>query len=466
MDKNTYKDAFLKLRFSDDFEDKAIRAMQTASRKKAKGGRIRKFGYAAVGVAACLTLIFLMAPGLLGRFGATPSPTGEPADTVFCRVILSMNPSVEFGLDEDGLVLDVAGLNEDGAALIAGIDFAGLSLENATIVVVNRLIAENYISASLVHNDILLSVSGASVQPDTLDIMSAIIRSAASQYALSVDAVPTGENELQIVLAGDADPAGAKLPPADAADLSTVLRLVYIFDSQTSVGNIDIYPEGGEKLPNFVDFAGMTVGRATFWAVNVLIEKGYITDKADNARVVFDLPGYGDAPLLKLKELIALMMREAGLSLDAVQTGPGQLSLVPSDTAAPQRAAKYTLLEIYDATVHKSEADITKLQMEVLSMVFTPQEIAFLLTPRYWAVIPNLIGLTEAEAIGLCEQAGLAPVIVKEYGTGLSAEYVGKVIAQDSNAGGTWEVGTRFLVFVMTDEPEPTPKPIIKDILS
>ena len=112
----------------------------------------------------------------------------------------------------------VVGLNEDGAALIEGIDFAGLSLENATIVVVDRLIEQGYINASMV-DDVFISVTG-STQPDTLAMMSTIIKTAASQYELVVDTAQTGENELQVVM-GDVDEPGST-PEPTAIDESFV----------------------------------------------------------------------------------------------------------------------------------------------------------------------------------------------------------------------------------------------------
>jgi hypothetical protein len=52
-----------------------------------------------------------------------------------------------------------------------------ISLENATILVANRLIQENYITAFMV-GGVYLSVNGKT-QPDTLAIMSTIIKTAA-----------------------------------------------------------------------------------------------------------------------------------------------------------------------------------------------------------------------------------------------------------------------------------------------
>lgn len=397
----------------------------------------------------------------------TPTPTEviDPAKNIVCRITLDINPSIEFQLGEDNLVIDVIGLNDDGYSLIKDIDFEGLTLENATIIVVNRLIAENYIHASMIDDDILLSVDGESVQADTLDIMTTIIKSAASQYELSIDTKQIEQNQLQIVLAedkGNNNGGEFQLPPVDYDSLSTILRLEYIFERYAEVANIHVYPEDKDRLPDFIDFAGMPVMQSTFRGISDLIEKGYITDTINDGKVILDIPGYDDSQLADVIQLLDLMMQEACLSLDAIQSGSEQICLVSSNTPTSDKTVKFTLNEILDCTIHKKREEITELQLQILSMVYTAQEIDSMLIPRYWAVIPNIVGLTEEEAVYLCEQAGFVPDIRKESAQSeVSNADIGMVIGQDSNAGGTWEVGSKFMIFVL--EEYIGPEIVIKD---
>ena len=398
-----------------------------------------------------------------------PDPTQSADDGIACSIVLSINPSVEFRLGEDGFVVEVVGLNEDGKTLIEGVDFAGLSLENATIVVVNRLIEQGYISASMV-DDVYISVSGTT-QPDTLEMMSAIIQTAASQYELAVDTVQTGENELQVVL-GDTDetepeitltpevtqtpeatPTVSPLPtaPADAESLPAALTLQYLKDSGGGVDDIRI-DFGGERVNSdidaYIDIAGMPVMAATFQALNKLIAEGYLTDENPDAKVEFDVSAFGKEKAAQVRELAALMAQEWGLALAAVDESGGRFCLAASGLPAPQRTARYTLREIDDPTLIKARADITALQMQILEMAFTAEEVEYMLTPRYWAVMPDLIGLTEARARELLTLAGIKPVPSYEDGDHTGGVEYGQVFFQDAPAGGLIEVGSRLYFHV------------------
>jgi hypothetical protein len=395
---------------------------------------------------------------------AAVSSAQPEADRIACSIVLRINPSVEFRLGGDGMVIEVVGLNEDGTVLIDGIGFAGLSLENATIVVVNRLIERGYISASMV-DDVYISVSG-SAQPDTLSMMSAIIKTAASQYELAVDTVQTGEHELQVVL-GDTDETGPEITPApdptppseatpevtilpaapaDPASLPAALTLQYLKDFAGGVD--DIYIDfNGERVNSdidaYIDIAGMPTGAATFWALGKLIAEGYITDQKPDTKVEFDVSAFGEETAARVRELVALMVREAGLALTATDEGGARFCLAASGLPVPERTARYTLREIDDPTLIKVRGDITELQMQILSMAFTPEEVEYMLTPRYWSVMPNLIGLSEARARELLTLAGLQSVPSYEDGDHTGDVGYGEVFFQDYTAGGLVEVGGR-----------------------
>ncbi len=454
---------------------------ETLPQRQKSGSRknFRKIALFA-GIAAALGAVVLAAFFCIGPAPAEPGDTqavtqaAEP-DPIVCRVVLRINPSVEFQLGEDGLVLDVLGLNEDGAALIEGIDFSGLSLENATIIVVNQLIAQNYISASAA-DDVYLSVDGTA-QPDTLEMMRTIIQTAASQYELSVDTVQTNDTTLQVVLGTPddiEDPAGldasedtgetalpsesgmeptdSLLKPVDYESLTPVLQLDYLKESEDTVANILITMENGETLSHYLDFAGASVKTATFLGINKLIADGYLSDARPDTSVVFDLAAFDEETRFEVETLTALMMQEACLSLEVVPMHEGQFILAPAATPAPERTAAYTLSEIYDPTLIKSREDVTTLQMQILSMVYTQAEVEDLLTPRYWAVVPDLLGLSEEKAVGLLALTGFTPdIFYTDEETYAEAAY-DTVVFQDFSTGDILEIGQRFYLRVKKEK--------------
>ena len=437
-------------------------------------------GAAALVAAAVLAVVLLgQKPGALQAAAsetpatisgvASATEVSSPQSDFVCSIVLSINPSVEFRLGDDDMVVEVAGLNEDGVALIEGIDFAGLSLENATIVVVNKLIEQGYISASMV-DDVYISVTG-STQPDTLEMMSTIIKTAASQYELAVDTVQTGESELQVVL-GDTDTTTPEItptpdtslppdstptisplptPPADVSILPAALTLQYLKDSHGGVDNV-LIDFGGQRVDSdidaYIDIAGKPVMMATFQALNKLIGDGYLTDEHPDTKAEFDVSAFGEETAAQVRELAALMAQEAGLALAAVDEGGGRFCLAASGLPAPERTARYTLREIDDPTLIKAREDITALQMQILEMSFTAEEIDHMLTPRYWAVMPDLIGLDESRAAELLTLAGIQPIPSYEDGEHTQDVDYGQVFYQDYPAGSLIEVGSRLYFHV------------------
>jgi hypothetical protein len=400
----------------------------------------------------------------------TTANTTTSMNTIVCRVQLSLNPSVEFQLAENLSVINVVGLNDDGTALIEGIDFYGLSFENATIIVVNRLISENYINASTIEDNIYLSVSGETGHKDVLAVMTNVLRIVAWRYDLSLDTVKTDDNQVKIVVANNAVETSASESTTEPSTTntdkipSTLHKLELTLTGKkypySEVDSVFItFEDGVEHMFSDIftsyDLAGDTIGFTTFWSLHVLIEQGYFSDISDN-RILFSLPGCDDTRLAKVVTLANLMFNEAGLALDVERTGAGKLTIKQSDLPAPERTAKYTMSEIMDYTYIKTRADVTDEQVQILVMAFGDMRVEEILAPRYWAIIPNLIGLTEEEAIKLCKLAGLVPVAHRVYRPEETSVEVGRVYHQDSTPGGTWEVGTNFLFFVKTDQPEPS----------
>ncbi len=503
--KNALQRSFGRVSLGDADKKRILKALLVKDEIRRKRVRVLRVACAAaLAAAAALAVLFIVytpntmqplaaaTPAVIAVPSAATSaacPAQDTSDTSFIAgsVVLSINPSVEIKLGEDGYVVEAAGLNEDGIALIEGIDFAGLSLENATIVVVNRLIERGYISASMV-DDVYISVSG-STQPDTLSMMSEIIKTAASQYELPVDTVQTNDNELQVVLgdvdetepditpapevsptpevtptpevsAPEATPAVVPLPtaPPNPASLPAALTLRYLKDSAGGVDDIRI-DFGGERVSSdidaYVDIAGKPVLMATFQTLNKLVAESYLTDGCPDTKVEFNVSAFSAETAAQVRELATLMMEEIGLALTATDEGGGRFCLAASGLPAPRHSARYTLLEIDDPTLTKAREGITALQMQILRMSFTTEEIEYMLTPRYWAVMPDIIGLTEARARELLTLAGIKPVPSYEDGDYAQSVEYGEVFFQDANAGGLIEAGSR-LYFHLRAYPMPS----------
>ncbi len=83
-------------------------------------------------------------------------------NTVSSTVSLDVNPSVEININKNERVLGVNALNEDGTAIIGGMDFEGSSLEVTVNALIGSMLKNGYLSD--VTNSILVSVEGKSVE--------------------------------------------------------------------------------------------------------------------------------------------------------------------------------------------------------------------------------------------------------------------------------------------------------------
>jgi len=460
---------------------KAVQAMRLALLQKNKRQPMRRAAVYALSAAACVALaLFCLRvwPGGFEVGDTTPSlsvvipeksplpvtPMPAPTPGGFTAT-LRINPSVEFHVDEAGMILAVIGVNEDGAALIAGIDFAGMTFENATIVVVNRLIVENYISASCVQDDIFLSVKGGSGEK-ILECMSSVIRAAAACYDLSVDTVQSGENELQLVLAArPEEPAEGDLPPMEEGELPVSLVVEYVITGKqypySEVEELFVTLENGERYPSWkvlhCDIAGGSLMHTTLWAMISLMEKGYVSDGLQG-QILFQMKACTQRQLEDVLTLISLILEDGMLHLKAEIADADSLRIVPADALASDVPSRYTLAELMDVMLVKEKADITQRQLDMIHMAY-PEHPEDYLEPRYWAVVPNFEGLTEEEAVGLCRLAGFAPeVYYVPFDPAIShSEDIGRVIYQDTNTGNMWEVGSRFFLQIQSADPNPTP---------
>jgi len=502
-DRKAYADSMKKLRFSDSFNNKTTEAMQKSTSRR--GLRITAAAIVIVLIAGILSAVLWKTSEKqkpLPPQESTPSPqitaettelkTPDPQPAV---LLLSINPEIEFCVDGEDRIISVSGTNEDGAELISGIDFTGYSFENAAITVVNKLIENNYISANEIEKTITLTLSGENKRTSLIDDMSKIIKAAASSYGINIDTNQRAEDALEIILTNQIEEpfyGETALRPADPENLPDYMQIEYKLTGKVNKPE-DIGWQGEEPGRIFqagydeVDSVYLTIGEKKYSASDItgfdtaggwlatsvlqithsLIEKQYITNDIPG-KVSVSLPGCTDQQYKDTQKLLSMILQEAGLHHLKVEKSSKQDSfiIVSAEEAetTPPEPARYTMKELLDVTINKNTDDITELQMEVLSMAFTYDGAVEKLKPRYWAIVPDCIGLTEDEAIRLSEQAGIPPNIVTlyldHYDKG-SPEWmnakasVGIVSAQDPQAGQLIDVCGGLALYIVTDEPEP-----------
>lgn len=436
-----------------------------------------------------------VAPNVTGQISNDNNIIDEKTNSAYATMLLRLNPEIEFRVDEDSMIIEVIGTNEDGIELIDGIDFSGFSFENATIIVVNKLIENNYITANSIDKNILLSVSGDGNPADMLEVMSMIIKSVAERYELNVDTVQTDDNQLEIVLAkGEQVPGENDLPIADPENLPTYMEIEYKLTGKINkpedigwrevegdrvfqhgygeVDNVYLSIKGGKKYnaSQIVDFdtAGDWISTATLQTIHSLITKGYITSEMPG-QIVVNIKKCPEKQFTNAKELISLMLEEAGLQLEVQEIDQNRLKIVPSNAPVDYEKPTYTLSDMLDTRINKDFDKITNTQMKIMQLGYSPDGAQERLEHRYWAVMPNFFGLSEEEVIYLCELSGLTPKIVHEdFIEGASdPNSIGKVIYPAAEtAGFTAQVGIPIQINIQTNNPPPPPRTTYFDIIS
>jgi hypothetical protein len=116
-----------------------------------------------------VVLVLTMLLSCFALFSCTPKNANEPKEQS-TRMTIDINPSVEFMLDEENKVVSVTALNDDGAILIAGEVFVGLSAEEAGALVVEIAKETGYLidSAKSDGNEVKFSISGDSSYAQSL----------------------------------------------------------------------------------------------------------------------------------------------------------------------------------------------------------------------------------------------------------------------------------------------------------
>ena len=338
-------------------------------------------------------------------------------------IVLSLNPDVEIRLDADGMVTEVVGLNDDGVALVDGIDFAGLSLENATIMVVNQLILQGYITAAEIQEEINIVLTSGSMTLDTLDVMTGIIETAAAAQNIAVDVITDEEaNSLQIVLEGEGEPdIMPDLDPVDTEDETDIgLEIEFVMQEDTYSPYVDdvlFHGPGGETMRCMVDEADTRLNRAALRNIIELVEKGYITDANDTDAVRFtftgDIPG---SAISSLADLTKLLIAEYDLHIAVTaDLDDKEIVLAYDETVTHEaQASTYALKDVLNTMVNKDEEDLSPRQIAILKAVYTYREYQRLLEKCYFVVIPDLVGMSEQQAVDMLLNLGLVPVVVRE----------------------------------------------------
>lgn len=152
----------------------------------------------------CALLCMMMLLATLPLTGCEQAPA-TPEEGTVTRMTVDINPSVEFLVDDQGLVISATALNDDGSILIAGEAFIGKTPEEAAEMIIALATETGYLvkgNAQADQNTVKISISGdsqyakeltervqqtATDKLETLDVNGTV----ASAQALSLDALRT-----------------------------------------------------------------------------------------------------------------------------------------------------------------------------------------------------------------------------------------------------------------------------------
>ncbi len=113
---------------------------------------------------ALLCMMMLLATVSLASCNNEQEPA-TPEEGTVTRMTVDINPSVEFMVDDQGLVVSATALNDDGSILIAGEAFVGKTPEEAVEMVVTLATETGYLvkgNATAEQNEVKISISGDS----------------------------------------------------------------------------------------------------------------------------------------------------------------------------------------------------------------------------------------------------------------------------------------------------------------
>ena len=456
--KNDFKNSFDKVRPSEGAYYRIYNKVLN-SKKKKSNLYIYSAIAAAVFIVVLISISFLFKDSGITEIAAEPTQATaeeQAENKIAYKVVLSLNPDVEFSVDENDMLVEVKGLNEDGAKLIEGIDFYGLSLENGTIIVVNQLIISGYISAYSTEREIQLYFSENS-DLDALDVMSGIIEAGTGGYNLNSAQNRINEKSLSIRYWSGQEEEEVPVPAESVSKMTLKYEM-----HNGYIGMIDVIINDDEKLAAFIDCPGMETEDATLYFFEELFEKDYIRSDVQ-LEYVFD--SISEAKFNDVAELVEALASYHGLKVKGISSYSDKSILMTYDDIDITPAeTKYTILQILNPMLIKTEDDITAAQMEILRMCFTEDELLYELKPRIFVVVPNIEGLSEDTALYLLNLAGITPRRVEEeYDSNwapssqnplYNLNYLNMVIAQDVGPGGTYEQGMNFMYWVLVNEVE------------
>ena len=180
-----------------------------------------------------LMLAMLLCAPLLFSCGETKN------DDNVSRMTIDINPSVEFIVDSENKVVTATALNDDGAVILAGETFVGMTSEEAAALVVSIATDQGYLvkgSAEVGKNEIKISVTGdEAVAKDLYNKASAKIEKFVKSHGLEA-AVVKAEALGHEALAQMAAHVTAGLEYEDALEMSDeeLLRLIKLSRIETA----------------------------------------------------------------------------------------------------------------------------------------------------------------------------------------------------------------------------------------
>lgn len=114
----------------------------------------------------CALLCMMMLLSVLSLTSCQDKPEpATPEEGTVTRMTVDINPSVEFLVDDQGLIISATALNDDGSILIAGEAFVGKTPEEAADMMVNLAAQTGYLVKGNVEadqNTVTISISGDS----------------------------------------------------------------------------------------------------------------------------------------------------------------------------------------------------------------------------------------------------------------------------------------------------------------
>ena len=141
----------------------------------------------------------LAAAGLAMFAGCSsvPSAAAPDSDPAAGSILLSVNPEIEIEYDDEGLVLEIEGLNEDGKKVVAQYSgFEGKTCSEATDELVNMIYENGYLESTVGgrEKNIVIKLEQGSEYPDDAfleeiaqSIRDAVAKMGASSQPMTVD---------------------------------------------------------------------------------------------------------------------------------------------------------------------------------------------------------------------------------------------------------------------------------------